>query len=779
VLLCGCSAAAQAQNGAPPKTSLEAADAAEAARAAQDEVLVIGHRQHGAVATAIQPEVTINQTAIKALGAADLNEVFRELAPEIGNGATAAVAPGTPPVVLVNGQRIAGFSAIKDFPPEAVRRIEVFPPQVALEYGYSPDQKVVNVVLRTTYRALTLLGRYTAAPSNWRGIYRAKIDLMRIDEDSHWNLALDYQHLDPLYADSTLGGPPPAPASPVEHTLAAQEDHLTTSGALTRKFGAVSAEFTATVDLGAVQSRPGLSEEDGDLLEQEGMTDLIAGPLERVDRTVDAQAGVTLNGKTGGWRWSFVGKLDDTTRRTTTEDAAQAARLDAILLPSPTMLGDRCGTGPDGHCVSTETRTASGDLYLNGNLIPLPAGNVSASFRTGFAYSGIRSVSPLVAQYADRDRDEASVQLNLNIPVLSPRSGIGKLTVGINGEAERVSDFGTLPTLGATIDWTPARPVEILGWVSRTRTAPSLLELEQGTLGTPDLREFDFVTNRTTIIDRLEGGNGALAPETTRIADLRVMLTPLRRIDLALSADYKIERTRNPIANLTAATAAAMAAFPDRFARADSYLTTLDTSPVNLARRDRQQVRWGVTYATSFGAAWPNKDGSPPDPSKPAAHNQIQIGLYDTWRLQDDVVLRQGQPTLDLLGGDIISDMGATPDHRVELQTTLSTRAWSIDVSAAWQNPTTAFAGPLMQDRLTFSQGVTVDVRLLIDLANQHWLTRMLPFLRGSLNLSASNILGAHTKVRDATGMVPAAYESSYLNPTGRTFRITLRKRFR
>ena len=35
--------------------------------------------------------------------------------------------------------------------------------------------------------------RDTLAPENWRGIYRAKADLVRIGENSHWNLDLDYR----------------------------------------------------------------------------------------------------------------------------------------------------------------------------------------------------------------------------------------------------------------------------------------------------------------------------------------------------------------------------------------------------------------------------------------------------------------------------------------------------------------------------------------------------------------------------------------------------------
>jgi hypothetical protein len=317
--------------------------------------------------------------------------------------------------------------------------------------------------------------------------------------------------------------------------------------------------------------------------------------------------------------------------------------------------------------------------------------------------------------------------------------------------------------------------VQIIASVSREEQAPSLQQLADGTLVTPDLREFDFVTGETSLVQRIEGGNAAVQQQRSRVANIRIQVNPIRSADLQLSAEYTIERTHDPIAIVTAATADTMAAFPGLFTRnEEGYLTAMDASPVNLARRDQQQIRWGLNYSTPFGSAHPaaSADG------KPVARDQFQVALYDTWRLQDDVVLRNGQPSVDLLDGGFISDMGGTPAHQLELQTTISTRLWSADINARWQTPTTTRAGTLMDDRLTFSQGVTVNLRLQINLAEQPWLIRALPFLRGKLNLSADNILGAHATVHDQMGIVPPAYSESYLNPTGRTFRITLRKRF-
>ncbi len=761
---------------APPK-SADAEDAAQAAEEAQAPIVVTGQRLRGAVATDVPPEVSIGAPAIRALGAADLDEVFEDLAPEIAASGDGSTKQAPAAIVLVNGQRIAGFSSIKDFPPEAISRIDVFPEKVALQYGYAAGQRVVNVVLRARYHALTVLARDTLAPDNWRGIYRAKVDLIRIDENSHWNIDLDYRHLDPIFAGSTLSGPVSDGGSIPKHTYATQDDHLTVSGASTRNFGDISAELTGSLDLDAMQSRPGLSDEDGDLLASEGLSDLATGPLNRVDRTVEAQTNLTLNGKIDSWHWSFIGKLDETTRVTQTDGATGTDTLAAILLPSPGLLGHRCGAGVDTDCVSTTTRTASGDYFLNGNLFSLPAGAVTAAVRSGFVFSGIRSDSPLT-QDADRNRTEGNIQANLDFPLTSRASAIGKLSAGVNGELRQLSDFGTLSTIGSTLEWSPTERIDLLATYSREQQAPTLLQLNEGALATPDLREYDFVKDDTAIVQRIDGGNDDLVRQTSQIEKLRLQVNPLRSVNLTLSTEYTLARTRNPIANLTAATAAAMAAFPDRFTRNDDgYLTAIDASPVNLDHRDQQQLRSGLTYSTAFGTAHSDlaRDGTP----KPPTRNQFQIALYHTWRLQDDVVLRDGQPKLSLLDGGIISDTGGTPTHQIELQTTVSTGAWSADINAVWQSRVTADAGTLSDDRLTFSQGITLNLRLQFNLNDQRWLIRRLPFLGGNLNLSADNLLGAHTKVRDSNNSVPLAYEQSYLNPTGRTFRITLRKRFR
>ena len=781
-------AAAPAKQAEPAQTK---STTGEDDDAAEDEIVVTGQPMRGAAITKVPPVVTINATTIRALGAFDLREVFQAIAPEIGNGRD---EPGrndaarneptrndaarsdsgqqtSTPVVLVNGQRIADFASIREFPPETVSRIEVFPEKVALEYGYGPDRRVVNVVLRSDYRALTLLGRFTAAPGNGRSIYRGKVNLVRIHANSYWALGADLVHQSPAYAATTLGTPG-STASVPDHTLLAQDDHLTLNAASTSEIGKTSAQFTARLDLDSLQSRPGLSVEDGALLAGQGAANLIAGPLYRRDQMVEAQTNATLNGKVGDWRWSFVGNLDEMTHVIHTTPAEGGDGFASFLLPSPGLLGSRCGMN-DASCVSTTTRVASADTFFNGNLFVLPAGPVTSALRAGVSLTDLDSASLIDADRNRLQRGQESASVNLNAPLTSRGSALGAISLGLNGGVDGLSDFGALPTIGSTLEWSPVRPIDFLATFNHSRQAPTLLQLGEATLDTPDLRQFDFVTDTTTIVRQSTGGNGGLRAQTSDIASARLQVTPFRARDLTFSGEYSRERIHDPFAIVSAATAATLAALPQNFTRsATGYLAAVNLNPINFDHRDRQQLRFGLTFSTAFGA-------TPPPGSRRPQRNQFQIALYDTWRLQDAIVLRSGQARLNLLDHDIIGNTGGTPDHEIELQTSLATRYWSLNLNADWQTPTSAYAGATRQDKLTFTQGILLAARLQINLTEQHWLVRRLPFLRGNLNLSAENLLGAHLRVRDANGTVPLAYSDDYLRPAGQTFRITLRKRFR
>ena len=80
---------------------------------------------------------------------------------------------------------------------------------------------------------------------------------------------------------------------------------------------------------------------------------------------------------------------------------------------------------------------------------------------------------------------------------------------------------------------------------------------------------------------------------------------------------------------------------------------------------------------------------------------------------------------------------------------------------------------------LFFSDTATVNLRLFADLGQQRSLVRAVPFFRGTrVTLAIDNLFDSRPGVRDASGVTPLSYQPDYLDPQGRSFRISLRKVF-
>jgi len=151
--------------------------------------------------------------------------------------------------------------------------------------------------------------------------------------------------------------------------------------------------------------------------------------------------------------------------------------------------------------------------------------------------------------------------------------------------------------------------------------------------------------------------------------------------------------------------------------------------------------------------------------------------LFHTWRLEDRVLIRAGGPELDFLNGSAAGSFGGTPRHQIELRAGAFRRGFGGRIEVDWQSGTRV-AGVDGTD-LTFSDRTNVNLRLFADLSAQRDLVRAVPFLRGTrISLIVDNLFDTRVDVRDASGATPISYQPFYVDPLGRTFRITLRKLF-
>jgi hypothetical protein len=157
----------------------------------QQTIVVTGTRERGAVISDIPPENQLNRRDIRATGAGSLQELLNVISPQTQSGRGRG---GEAPVLLLNGQRISSFGEIRDIPPEAIDRVDILPEEVALRYGYSADQRVVNIVTRRRFRAVTTELNGGLATEGGRATAGAEFTFLRIQDGGRLNVHAEYNH---------------------------------------------------------------------------------------------------------------------------------------------------------------------------------------------------------------------------------------------------------------------------------------------------------------------------------------------------------------------------------------------------------------------------------------------------------------------------------------------------------------------------------------------------------------------------------------------------------
>ena len=186
---------ADAQPGQPaaPAPASDSDSDADEPSATTSTVTVTARKpppQPGAVVGDIKPELQLGPSDIRSFGVSTVTELLNELAPETrsdrGRG-------GETPVVLLNGRRISSFSEIQNIPTEAILRVDILPEEVSLKYGYTADQRVVNIVLRRRFNAITGELQGGGPTEGGQATGQAEADLLHLRGDSRLNLDLKYQ----------------------------------------------------------------------------------------------------------------------------------------------------------------------------------------------------------------------------------------------------------------------------------------------------------------------------------------------------------------------------------------------------------------------------------------------------------------------------------------------------------------------------------------------------------------------------------------------------------
>ncbi|GAA3900292.1 hypothetical protein GCM10022276_18900 [Sphingomonas limnosediminicola] len=756
--------------------------------------MVVGAKPRGSIVGDIQPVDTLDARDVRATGATNINELLDAIAPQVGS---AQGRGGERPVLLLNGQRISSFREMRDIPTEAIQRVEILPEEVALKYGYSANQKVVNIVLRRRFRST--VAQLGGALATEGGYGSANTDLTRLmiqkNGRTQFNLHAEGNS---LLTENERNLTPPGTSA---RSLVGSKRDIRGSAIFNRQvLGNVGATLNTEVE--HVEGRSLL-----------GLGDITLDRLSRDTATDTAHAGLTLNWDKAKWHWNVTSNADWEHDRTNTER------------DNPNFPVDR----------ARETVTSADvTAVANGTLFKLPAGNAGATFRVGGTTTHLDS-EHVVAGLSNANslgRTTGNAAANLDLPV-SRRgrdfSALGNLTFSANGEVIQLSDFGTLTKIGAGANWSPVNRLNFVTSWTREEGAPTITQLGNPLLSTPNTRIFDFTTGQTVQVTAITGGNPDLQADRRTVLKLGGFWKPTDKVDLTLRADYVHQRIEDPISAISV-TPQIEAAFPDRFVRNSSgQLVAVDFRPINFENSRRDTLRLGFDFSQSLKSRRPSQavidqmrqqfgfgprgggqgegGGRSPADSGPSSgrpsgtegggfggfgggrgggggfggrgggsRGRLTFSLTDTIAFVDKVEIAPGLD-LDYLHGDASSQTGGTPRHTVEAQAGYSNNGLGARIGANWRSGTNV--NTLTGDDLRFSPLATFDLRLFANPGDIPELAVKHPWLRGTqVRLELNNVLNSKPKVHDASGAVPINYQPDLLNPIGRTVMISFRKLF-
>lgn len=597
-----------------------------------EEIVVTGQKPRGSVIGDIPAENVLTPRDIRATGATSIQELLDAVAPQTGS---ARGRSSGRPIILINGQRISGWREMRDLPPEAIERMEILPEEVALKYGYSADQRVVNFVLRRRFNSTSVDLETDVATAGDYAKGEADATRLVIADGKRTSLNLHLEGNTPIYEndrDIALQpyGDQPTLVDPRSYrTLTGGTTDVRLTGTANRSLSdTVSGTFTGELERTTGKSRFGVP--SGDL--EIGGEDLIrafpdADPLTRTSNTNAVRLGAALNGTLGKWRWSSTGNAE-LARSTTQSDRGYDMtsiqnRIDAAD-PTVDPFADTDGVVrfADDHSKSVR-KSIDLDTTLNGRLFAMPAGDANATIKVGASATGIDSEAFRAGNRtaSDLSRQVGEGSISLDLPLASRASSIGRMTFNVNAGAKHLSDFGTLTSLGGGLNWNPAPRLNLITSWTREEGPPTLQQLGDPVLSTPGVRFFDFTRNETVLLTTISGGNPNLDSDRRNVFKIGGNWQPKEDVDLRLRAEFVRERIDNPQASFPAASAALEAAFPDRFVRdSTGQLVSVDLRPVNYEESRRSTIRIGFDF-------------SKPLASKPPT--QAQIGaMRDQFRRQ-------------------------------------------------------------------------------------------------------------------------------------------------
>ena len=581
-------------------------------------IVVRAPRLRGQLDVDQPPILELSSEDIAAMGAGSIEDVLQQIAP-------ATSSPGGRgsgrPVFLVNGVRIGSFRELRSYPPEAIEKVEVFPAEVAQRFGYSADQRVVNLILRENYSSREVELEYEQPDRGGYSRNEQEFTLLKIAGRGRFNVNLKAEDTSLLTESergltlenggqtAVAGDPDPLDYRSLVADSRSFQGEVNYSKALGDSGVSMSANLT-----GGLSERRSLSGLDSVVLtDGAGNTAFrtfnAGDPLENNTRTTTLQTSGSLSASLGIFQLVATADAGMTDTRVLIDKRADTSGIVADAAAGRLGLTDPIPALPDAGRDRADTRrwSASSLVTLSGAPLELPAGEVNTTFDLGYDWNRVESEDTRTTVPNVQTRGDLSGGVNVRIPVASRRTGaweaIGDLSLNAQAGVNHRSDFGTLHDWSLGVTWSPLERVTLTATRIWREAAPGL-----GTLGDPRVETlnvpiFDFASGDTVLATVITGGNPSLVAETQ--ADWKFSLDyELPFLERGrFRIDYSVNRSDDVTLAAPAFTSAFEQAFPDRMTRDPSgTLLSIDRRPVTLFQTRSRQLSFGLFANGSIGA---------------------------------------------------------------------------------------------------------------------------------------------------------------------------------
>ncbi|MEE4155118.1 MAG: hypothetical protein V2I27_13240 [Erythrobacter sp.] len=593
---------------------------------AGNEIVVSGLRLRGQLDVTQAPLLELGEEDIAAEGVASIAELVAQITNQTGSAR--GRGGGGRPVILVNGIRTGSFRELFQYPPEALAKVEVFPEEVAVRFGFPPDQRVINLILKEDYASREVELEFEGPARGGNYSREQEFGYLKIADGARINLNLTAQDTSLLtenergilQAQGSISDLASDPDQAFFRSLVPDSRQLEANASWAKAFLASGISVSANANYQRNDSRSldglnivTLTDADGQsLLRTFGADD----PLERRFSSDTAAFAGSLTAPVNAFR--LTSTVDANFAETTTEidrrfdtAALEMAAFEGSIdldsdLPSLAEAGLDTARARTWEAVNLNT--------LRGPIVDLPAGELLATFDMGYSWNRIDSFDTRTNQDTRLTRGNIQTGANFVIPLTSRRTGVadalGSFTLNAQVGLEELSDFGTLGDYNVSLNWQPIDDLELSATYILREVAPSLANLGNPQIVNLNVPVFDFTNGETVLATVITGGNPELPAETQR--DWKFAANwELPFIDnTRLTVEYIRNRSDDVVSAFPQITPAIEAAFPGRITRDETgRLIALDRRSVSFAetRADRLQIQ--LSTRGSFGEGSGGRSG--------------------------------------------------------------------------------------------------------------------------------------------------------------------------